>query len=94
MLILAVSKQFTAPSPTESDSSICISITILDITHCPVFYLETKFALQDSLNLTGSILCLLYEPNRLMLYIGLWLYNYHNSLHYLLDIIYLPAFHL
>jgi hypothetical protein len=51
---------------------INITITILDIIHLPVFYLKLSSTLQVCPYLTGNTLRLHYEPNRLMLSIGLW----------------------
>jgi hypothetical protein len=49
---------------------INITITILDIIHCPVFYLKLISTLQVCTYLTGNTLRLRYEPNRLMLSVG------------------------
>jgi hypothetical protein len=46
------------------------TITILDIIHRPVFYLKLN-STQVCPYLTGNTLLLRYEPNRLMLSIGL-----------------------
>jgi hypothetical protein len=51
---------------------INITITILEINYRPVFYLKLKSALQVCPYLIGNTLHLCYEPNRLMLSIGLW----------------------
>jgi hypothetical protein len=53
--------------------NINITITILDIIHRPVFYLELNSTLYVCPYLTGKTLHLRYEPNRLMLSIGLWM---------------------
>jgi hypothetical protein len=45
--------------------------TILDIINRPVFYLKLNSTLQVCPYLTGNTLRLRYEPNRLMLFIGL-----------------------
>jgi hypothetical protein len=51
---------------------INITVTILGIIHHPVFYLKLNSTLQVCPYLTGNTLRLRYEPNRLMLSIGLW----------------------
>jgi hypothetical protein len=51
---------------------INISITILDIMHRPVFYLKLNSSLYVCPYLTGNTLRLRYEPNNLMVSIGLW----------------------
>jgi hypothetical protein len=48
-----------------------IIIKILDIIHRPVFYLKLNSTLQVCQYLTGNILRLRYESNRLMLSMGL-----------------------
>jgi hypothetical protein len=50
---------------------IDIIITILDVINRPAFYLEFNSTLQVCPYLTRNTLRLLYEPNRLMLSIGL-----------------------
>jgi hypothetical protein len=69
------------------------TITILHIIHCPVFYLKLSSTLQVCPYLTGNTLRLLYEPNRLMLSIGLWQW-YINITITIVDIIHRPAFYL
>jgi hypothetical protein len=51
---------------------INIVITILGIIYRPVFYLKLNWTLQVCPYLTGVTLRLRYEPNRLLLCIGLW----------------------
>jgi hypothetical protein len=51
---------------------INVTITIMDIIHRPVFYLKLNSTLQVCPYLTGNTLRLRYEPDRLMLSIGLW----------------------
>jgi hypothetical protein len=48
-----------------------ITITILDISHRPVLYLKLNSTLYVCPYLTGNTLRLRYEPNSLMLSIGL-----------------------
>jgi hypothetical protein len=48
------------------------TITILDIIHRPVFYLKLNSTLWVCPYLTRTTLRLRYEPNRLILSIGLW----------------------
>jgi hypothetical protein len=70
-----------------------ITNTILDIIHRPVFYLKLSSTLQVCLYVTRSILRLRYEPDRLMLSIGLprWYININIKLR---DIIQGPVFNL
>jgi hypothetical protein len=49
-----------------------ITIRILDIIHRPIFYLKLNWTLYVCPYLTGNTLLLRYEPNRLILSIGLW----------------------
>jgi hypothetical protein len=72
---------------------INITITILDIIHRPVFYLKFNSTLYVCSYLTGNTLRLRYEPNRLMLSIGLWRW-YVNITITTLDIIHHPVFYL
>jgi hypothetical protein len=51
---------------------INITITILDIIHRPVFYSRLSSTVYGCPYLTRNTLHLRYEPNRLMLSIGLW----------------------
>jgi hypothetical protein len=79
---------------------INITITVLDIIHRPVFYLKHDVSCrclkQRNVNkickvwpyLTGNTLRLRYDPNRLMLSIGLWRWYINISIT-ILDIIYL-----
>jgi hypothetical protein len=71
---------------------INITITIMDIIHRPVFYLKLSSTLQGFPYLTGNT-CFRYEPNRLMLFIGLWRW-YINITITILDIIHRPVFYL
>jgi hypothetical protein len=66
-----------------------ITITIVDIIHRPVFYFKLGSTLQVCPYLTGNTLRLRYEPNRLMLSIGLrrW---YISITITILDIIHRP----
>jgi hypothetical protein len=67
------------------------TITILDIIHCPVFYLKLYLTLYPYM--TGNTLRLCYEPNRLILSIVLrWWYI--NVTITILDIIHCPVFYL
>jgi hypothetical protein len=66
---------------------------ILDIIHRPVFYLKLSSTLSVCPYLTGNTLRLRYEPNRLMLSIGLWR-RYINMAITILDIIHRPVFYL
>jgi hypothetical protein len=68
-------------------------ITILDILRRPVFYLKLNSTLQVCPYPTGNTLRLRYEPNRLMLSIGLWRW-YVNITIRILDIIHGPVFYL
>jgi hypothetical protein len=68
---------------------INITVTILDIIHRPVFYLKLNSTLQVCPYLTGNTLRLRYEPNRLMLSIGLW--RWHITI---LNIMHSPVFYL
>jgi hypothetical protein len=72
---------------------INITITILDIIHCPVFYLKLNSTQYVCPYLTGNTLRLRYEPNRLMLYIGLCRW-YSNTTITILDIIHRIMFYL
>jgi hypothetical protein len=74
--------------------NILVTITILDIIHCPIFYLKLNSTLQVCVYLTGNTLCLRYEPNRLMLYIGLWRWFINILVTItILDIIHRPIFY-
>jgi hypothetical protein len=70
-----------------------ITITILHIIHRPVFYLKLNSTLYVCSHLTGITLRLHYEPNRLILSVGLWR-RYINITITILDIIDRPAFYL
>jgi hypothetical protein len=72
---------------------INITITILDIIHRPEFYLKLNSTLYVSPYLTRSIVRLRYEPNRLMLSIGLWRW-YINITIAILHVIHRPVFYL
>jgi hypothetical protein len=72
---------------------INITITILNIIHRPVFYLKLNPALSVCPYLTGNTLGLCYEPNRLMLSVGLWR-RYINITIIIVDIIHRPIFYL
>jgi hypothetical protein len=72
---------------------INITITIVDIIHRPVFYLKLNSTLYVCLYLTGNTLLLRYEPNRLMLSIGLWR-RYINITITIVNIIHRPVFYL
>jgi hypothetical protein len=65
---------------------INITITILDVIHRPVFYLNLNSTLYVCPYLTGNTLRLRYEPNRLMLSIG-FLRWYINITVTILDVI-------
>jgi hypothetical protein len=54
---------------------------------------ETKLILRIYPYLTGNTLCLCYEPNRLMLSIGLWRWHIHIIIK-IPDIIHRPVFYL
>jgi hypothetical protein len=69
---------------------INITITILDIIHRPVFYLRLNSTLQVRPYLMGNTLRLSYQPNTLMLSIGLWRW-YINITITILDIIHRPV---
>jgi hypothetical protein len=70
-----------------------VTITILDIIHRPVLYLKLYSTLQVCPYLTGNTLRFRYEPNRLMLSLGLrrW---YINITITILDIIRRLVFYL
>jgi hypothetical protein len=82
---------------------IYMTITILGIIHYPVYYLNrtcrVKYFKQRNVNkmvclyLTGNTLRLRYEPNRLMLSIGLWQW-YTNTTITVLHIIHRPVYYL
>jgi hypothetical protein len=72
---------------------INITIRILDIIHRPVFYLKHNSTLLVCPYLRGNTLRLRYEPNRLILSIGL-LRWYMNITITVLDIIHRPVFYL
>jgi hypothetical protein len=72
---------------------INITITILDSIHRPVFYLKLNSTLWVCPYLTGNTSRLRYEPNWLMLSIGLWRW-YINITITILDIIQSPVFYL
>jgi hypothetical protein len=72
---------------------VSITITILDIIHRPVFYLKLNSTLEVCPYLTGNALHLRYEPNSLVLSIGLWRW-YINITITILDIIHRPVFYL
>jgi hypothetical protein len=72
---------------------IYITVTILDIIHCRVFSLKLNWTLQVCMYITVNTLCVLTEPNMLMLSIGLWRW-YINITITILDIIHLPVFYL
>jgi hypothetical protein len=72
---------------------ININTTILDSTHRPVFLTQLDSTLKVSPHLAGNKLRLLYEPNRLILSIGLWRW-YINITIAILDIIHRPVFYL
>jgi hypothetical protein len=72
---------------------INITITILDIIHRPAFYLELNSTLLVCPYLTGNSLRLRYEPNRLILSIGLWRWHINTTIT-ILDIIHRPVFYL
>jgi hypothetical protein len=74
-------------------SYINITITILDIIHRPAFYLKLNSTLYICPYLTGNTLRLRYQPNMLMLSIGLWRW-YINIIITILDIIHRPVFYL
>jgi hypothetical protein len=97
---------FEARNPFREDCALCymrsiglwrwyinITITILDIIHRPVFYLKLNSTLYVCLYLTGNMLLLRYESNRLMLSIGLWRW-YINITITILDIVHRPVFYL
>jgi hypothetical protein len=73
-------------SSSQTEIHIFITITILDIVHRPVFYLKLNSTLYICPYLTGNTLRLRYEPNELMLSIGLWRW-YINITITILDII-------
>jgi hypothetical protein len=73
--------------------AVNITVAILDVTHCPVFYLklnstQLSSALLVCLYLIGITLHLRYEPNRLMPSIGLWQWHINITIT-ILDIIHL-----
>jgi hypothetical protein len=70
-----------------------MTITILDIMHRPVFYLKLNSTLYVCPYHTRNTLRLRYEPNRLMLSIGLWRW-YINTTITILDIMHRPVYHL
>jgi hypothetical protein len=73
---------------------INITITILDIIHHPVFLFKTQLSSIGFVrNLKGNTLRLRYEPNRLMLSIGLWRWYIYITIT-ILDIIHRPVFYL
>jgi hypothetical protein len=72
---------------------INITITILDIIHCPVFYFKLNSTLWVCPCLTGNTLRLRYEPSRLMLSVGLWWW-YINITITILDISHRPVLYL
>jgi hypothetical protein len=72
---------------------IIITITILDIIHRPAFHLKLNSNVNFCLYPIGNTLRLRYEPNRLMLSIGL-LRWYINVAITILDIIHRPVFYL
>jgi hypothetical protein len=63
----------------------------MDIIHRPVFYLKFNSTQQVCPYFTGKTLHLCYEPNRLMLPIGLWRWYFNISIR-ILNIIYCPVF--
>jgi hypothetical protein len=67
------------------------TITVLDIIHRLVFCLKLNSI--DCPYITGNILRLRYEPNRLILSKGFWRW-YINITTTILDIIYRPVFYL
>jgi hypothetical protein len=74
---------------------IHIIITVLDIIHSLVFYLKLNSTAWVCPYLTGNTLRLHYEPNRLMLYIGLrQLYIIVTVILVTLDITCRPVFYL
>jgi hypothetical protein len=64
----------------------------MDITYHLVFYLKLNSTTQVCPYLTGNTLRLHYEPNRLMLTIGLWRW-YINVIITIPDIIHCPVFY-
>jgi hypothetical protein len=70
-----------------------ITITVLDNIHRPVFYLKLNLTPQVCPYLTGNTLRLRYDPNRLILSVGLWRW-YINITKTILDIIHRPVFYL
>jgi hypothetical protein len=72
---------------------INITITILDIIRRLVLYLKLNSTLQVCPYLTGNTLRLRYDPNRLMLSIGLWRW-YITITITILDIIHNPVYYL
>jgi hypothetical protein len=65
----------------------------MDIIHRPVFFLKLISTLQVCPYLTRNTLRVRYEPNRLMLSIGLWRW-YINISVIILGIIHRPVFYL
>jgi hypothetical protein len=72
---------------------INITITILDIIRRSVFYLKQLNFIGVYPYLIGNTLYLRYEPNRLMLYMGLWR-RYINITIAILGFIRRPVFYL
>jgi hypothetical protein len=72
---------------------INVTIPVLDIIHRPVFYLKLNSTLWVFSYLTGNTLRLRYEPNRLMLSIGLWRWFIDITIT-ILNIIHRPVFNL
>jgi hypothetical protein len=68
--------------------------TILDKMHRPLFYLKLNATLLVCLYLTGNTLRLRYEPNRLMLSVGLWPWYINIITITILGIIHSPLFYL
>jgi hypothetical protein len=66
--------------PKKNSLKICrlsrwyinITIIIMDVIHCPVFYLKLNSTLQVCPCLTGNTLRLRNDTNKLMLSVGLW----------------------
>jgi hypothetical protein len=72
---------------------IHITITIMDIIQRPDLYLKFNSILQICPYLTGNTLRFRYEPNRLMLPIGLWRWYIHITIT-IMDIIHRHVFYL
>jgi hypothetical protein len=72
---------------------INITLKIPYIVHRPIFYLKLNSIISVCSYLAGNTLRLCYEPNRLMLSIGLWRWYVNNTIA-VLDLSHHPVFHL